>query len=76
MKKYVEICVDKTTLLKKLITHIFLSKGRFKVGSYVLVKYHSDHLPALIKEVFLLLYCESSIVIFTFLLTVYCNTEC
>ena len=29
----------------------FISNRRFKLGHYVLVKYGSDHLPALIKEV-------------------------
>ena len=54
----------KTILLKKLITCI-----------YMLVKYGSNQLPELIKEVSLLLYCESSIVIFIYLLSVYCNIE-
>ena len=31
----------------------FISNRRFKPGHYELVKYGSDHLPALIKEVFL-----------------------
>ena len=66
----------KTTLLKKLITCTFLSNRRLKVGSHVLVKYGNDQLPALIKEVFLMLYFEHSIVILRYLLSVYCHIEC
>ena len=32
---------------------MYFISNRFKPGGYVLVKYGNDHLPALIKEVFL-----------------------